>query len=164
MEKYCGPSWSKEQLPALPDPAEKECEEWEHGKVVRTEVVADSPREDDFQHRYPLGQRSGPVQKAQQRCYEASFSSYFRAFTLDNFMSEAECAAVIQTAERKDIGFRSLKNTFKRSDRQHDRLRVFSEDMAATLFDRLLPHLNREDIEGRIPIGFGQVRKIDMCI
>jgi hypothetical protein len=74
------------------------------------------------------------------------------AFTVDPILSAAECAGTMRWAEDK---MESAATQYAQRDRRCDRALVRAPELAAELFQRLIPHLREEDYEGRIPLCFG---------
>jgi hypothetical protein len=98
---------------------------------------------------HTLGEEEGHVRG------QSGDDEHFRAFTLSNLLSPKEVANIVEGAGT--IGFENMNDKFPDEYRRsNDRVMLFSEDMAEELYNRLLPHLCREDSYGRIPIGFGQ--------
>jgi hypothetical protein len=76
---------------------------------------------------------------------------------ISDFLSATECSGLIAACEH--AGFENLDRTFPQTYRKSDRLMIFSQRLAHSLFTRLLPHFKQADFEGIIPIGFGRSGK-----
>lgn len=91
---------------------------------------------------------------------------WVKGFVLDNFLSADECASLLVGAER---GMESVAGLYPADRRRHERAIAFSRPLADALYERLLPHIRREDVVGMSPIGFGRAgiwrpHRLNQCI
>ena len=89
-----------------------------------------------------------------------------RCFLLHGLLTAEECRFYVDETER--VGYSSLANLFETEYRSNDRLLSISEELAAGIYRRLEPYLERRDILRIRPVGFGnqgtwKPRRLNEC-